>query len=123
ERHRICEADDSPFARAIDRGGGETHDAEQRRGIDDRPTALLDHAWNLIFQSIENAPEVDLHQQGEIRIFKILHGRSLARYTGIVEGDLDSAISLIGLLVEPLHGAAVADVNLTEFECAADTLD
>src|SRR5262249_46584556 len=69
------------------------------------------------------APKIDLHQQGEIRIVKILNVRRLARHTSIVESDIDSAISLKRLLVKPLHRAAVANVDLTELERPADTLD
>ena len=89
--------------RVGDLRGGRTHHRDERRGVDDRPPALLDHDRQHGLAAQVDAGEVDLlHLAPRLEVGVEDRVVLRRRDAGVVEGDVDGAEGLLGRGEQPV---------------------
>src|SRR5262245_49297109 len=100
------------FARRISRDTGKTDGvADECAREDDRALSLLQHGGDLMLGSEERTRQIDL-ERFVPAVERNPRGRPLlAEYAGVVEGDVEASVALLGTIHQRLRERLLADVT------------
>jgi hypothetical protein len=85
-------------------------DSADRRTVDDHTATLRHHLEKFCLHAVPNAPQGDIGYVVKLIIIHFLHRRSLAVYSGIIEGRLEPAKGSDRLLDHRLDLAPVCHI-------------